>query len=162
MLEKISENNKEKEKMVQEKIYLKIKEKDSVIFNAGAGAGKTYALVECLKYVIREYGKILKDNNQRIICITYTKVAAEEIKSRIGNTSLVLISTIHERIWKLISSYQGELVEIHKEYLLAQIEELQEKLSCDEKLNAYRILDPEKKEDFLKILFIFTYVFTKK
>lgn len=150
MLENISEANKEKENMVQEKIYLRIKEKDSVIFNAGAGAGKTYALVECLKYVIREYGKILRDNNQRIICITYTKVAAEEIKSRIGNTSIVLISTIHERIWKLISSYQGELVEIHKEYLLAQIDELQEKLFSDEKLSAYRNLEPEKKDDFLK------------
>ena len=38
----------------------------SVVFNAGAGAGKTYALIQCLKHIIISQGEKLKNHNQKI------------------------------------------------------------------------------------------------
>lgn len=52
----------------------------SVVFNSGAGSGKTYALIQCLKYIISIHHDDLKNHNQKIGCITYTNVAAEHIK----------------------------------------------------------------------------------
>lgn len=79
-----------------------------IVFNAGAGAGKTYALIESLKYIIKQYGTKLIATNQKIICITYTNTAVHEIRERLGNTDIVLVSTIHERPWDLIKSYKKE------------------------------------------------------
>ncbi|XQC04803.1 UvrD-helicase domain-containing protein [Arcobacter cryaerophilus gv. pseudocryaerophilus] len=70
---------------------------------------------ESLLYIIDKYGNKLKYHNQQILCITYTNVATDEIKKRIGNTTLIKVSTIHERIWGLIKDYQEELVSIHYE-----------------------------------------------
>lgn len=70
-------------------------------FNAGAGAGKTYALIETLKYVTRN--KIAATNSpQKVACITYTNVAVNEIKNRLGNSDKVHVSTIHEMLWDII------------------------------------------------------------
>ena len=68
----------------------------SFILEAGAGSGKTWALVESIKYVLGNYANLLRKNNQQIVCITYTNVAADEIKDRIENNSLVAVSTIHD------------------------------------------------------------------
>ena len=46
---------------------------------AGAGAGKTYSLVEALKKLINERGRDLQWAGQKVACITYTEVAREEI-----------------------------------------------------------------------------------
>jgi DNA helicase-2/ATP-dependent DNA helicase PcrA len=124
----------------------------SIIFNSGAGAGKTYALIESLKYVIRNYEKKLKKHNQKIICITYTNVATREVKERLGNTDLVLVSTIHERIWELTKDYQKELVEIHKEKLCEEISMLEQKLIIGKEYEKYQELNESKKEKFKKIM----------
>ena len=108
---KISKENHNKEMESFEKI----------IFDSGAGAGKTYALIETLKYIMIKKERQLKVNNQKIICITYTNVAADEIKQRLGKTQLVDVSTIHEYIWKTIGSYKKLLVDQHKNYLEKQI-----------------------------------------
>lgn len=104
----------EEEKQIQNTINSYIDEYRHIKFNAGAGAGKTHALKESLLYIIDKYGKTLKYHNQQILCITYTNVATNEIKERIGNSSLVKVSTIHERVWELIKTYQQELVQIHR------------------------------------------------
>ena len=54
-LEIISKENKIRENQVQLKIFDYIDNNQSMIFNAGAGAGKTYALVESLKYIIDKF-----------------------------------------------------------------------------------------------------------
>ncbi|MFW2600646.1 UvrD-helicase domain-containing protein [Aliarcobacter butzleri] len=105
----------ESEKQVQLDINSAIDNFEHFIFNAGAGAGKTHALIESLKHLIQKHGDRLKTHNQNIICITYTNVATNEIKNRLGNSELVKVSTIHERLWELIEPYQKQLVEIHKE-----------------------------------------------
>lgn len=91
------------------KVFLAIKKKKSFILEAGAGSGKTWTLVECLKYIIQNDGQILNRNNQKIVCITYTNVAANEIKSRIENNPLVAVSTIHDFLWDVIKNYQNEI-----------------------------------------------------
>ena len=139
MLSKINNKNLLKEKGILEKLFQNISGNKSTLFNAGAGAGKTYSLIECLKYVIREEGRNLENRNKKVICITYTNVATNEIKERLGNTNLILVSTIHERIWSLINNklYQSKLVEIHIEYTKEKIKEENEKLKNNKKYSSY-------------------------
>ena len=63
-----------------------------------------------MKYIMIKKERQLNFNNQKIICITYTNVAADEIKQRLGKTQLVDVSTIHEYIWNTIGSYKKLLV----------------------------------------------------
>ena len=84
-LQNPSEKLLEAEKQVQTSINSAIDSFEHIIFNAGAGAGKTHALIESLKYIIHKNGNRLKTHNQNIICITYTNVATNEIKERLGN-----------------------------------------------------------------------------
>ncbi|MEI4828662.1 Gabija anti-phage system protein GajB [Bacillus sp. FJAT-53711] len=151
-LSKILLSNREEEQKSLNAIFNSIDKSESIIFNAGAGAGKTYALIESLKYVIRNYEKNLKKHNQQIICITYTNVATKEVKERLGNTDLVLVSTIHERIWELIKEYQKELVEIHKEKLEDEISNLKQKLKIGKEYEKYQELEDGLKGKFEKIM----------
>lgn len=84
-----------------------IDKKKSFILEAGAGAGKTYALIQALHYLIKSKKKILSLNSQKIACITYTNVAAAEIKSRIDSNPLVVSETIHSFCWSLIKDFQS-------------------------------------------------------
>lgn len=59
------EQNLAKEREVQEKIFAAINEYRSFRFNAGAGAGKTYALIESIKYILNSKQVELKKNNQK-------------------------------------------------------------------------------------------------
>lgn len=144
-LEVISDNNRKRENEIQEELYQCIDNKESILFNSGAGAGKTYALKECLKYVIRKYGNELKYRNQKVICITYTNVATNEIKSRLGNTNTVLVSTIHERIWELIKNHQNELIKIHIENLAIKIKKIQDDISTKKEFEEFRKLSNKEK-----------------
>ena len=81
----------------------------SFILEAGAGSGKTWTLIESLKYIIEKNGRDLERRSKRIACITYTNVAKDEISERIDNNPLVLVSTIHEFLWFTIKHYQKEL-----------------------------------------------------
>lgn len=81
----------------------------SFVFEAGAGAGKTYSLIKALRHLIGEREKTLKKNHQQIACITYTNVATEEILSRIDSNPAVFVSTIHAFCWNAIQAYQDSL-----------------------------------------------------
>lgn len=53
---------------------------------------------------------IIDPTSQKIACITFTNVAVNEIKERLGrNLDAVHVSTIHSFLWQLISSFQNEL-----------------------------------------------------
>lgn len=88
----------------------KIEDKKSFVLEAGAGAGKTYALIQTINHLIDTVGIDLKRNNQLIVCITYTNVAKNEIIQRLENNPLVLVSTIHEFLWDCIKSFNKQLV----------------------------------------------------
>ena len=152
MLSIISKKNIEQENEILKQLCDNIDAKKSTIINAGAGSGKTYVLKEGLEYIIKKYGNVLKQNNQAIICITYTNVAATEIKERLGNSDIVLVSTIHERIWQLIKPYQKELVDIHIMYVQKRIDELYDKLNTNTNCAKYQLLTEKQKIEFKKIM----------
>ena len=144
----------EEEKQIQVTINNYIDEFKHIKFNAGAGAGKTHALKESLLYIVNKYGMKLKYHNQQILCITYTNVATNEIKERIGNSSLVKVSTIHERIWELIKDYQKELVQIHQEKVSNELIETQATLNNPDivKYKKFQDLDEANQETLRQIL----------
>lgn len=94
---------------VNELVIQRIADRQNFLVDAGAGAGKTTTLVNALTRLVGDSAEQLLSNGQRIVCITYTNVAVNEIKSRINNDPLVLVSTIHEFLWSLIEPFQGEL-----------------------------------------------------
>jgi DNA helicase II / ATP-dependent DNA helicase PcrA len=83
-----------------------LKENKSFLLEAGAGAGKTYSLIETLRYLIKMQSKQLLQRNQRIACITYTNAATKVINSRIDGNPLVFTDTIHAFCWSLIKNFQ--------------------------------------------------------
>ena len=149
----ISPENKEEEDKILVEIYDCIKKSESLVFDAGAGSGKTYSLIETLKYIIAEYGKNMKVHNQKIMCITYTNVAANEIKERLGNTSLVSVGTIHENLWEIIKTYQKQLIQIHKYNLMDEIEKMEEDVKTNAKYEKYRNLSQKEQEKLIQTIY---------
>lgn len=84
---------------------------------AGPGAGKTYFLVNNIKDMFKKETKIYKSESKKILCITYTNSAVEEIKNRLeGYEKNIEICTIHSFIIKYIICFcQEELKRIMKE-----------------------------------------------
>src|SRR3546814_8382088 len=62
----------------------------SFVFEAGAGAGKTYSLLQTLDHLIPRHARKYLRRRQQIACITYTRVRSEEHTSEIQ--SLMRIS----------------------------------------------------------------------
>ncbi|MBB1068699.1 ATP-dependent helicase [Limosilactobacillus sp. RRLNB_1_1] len=83
-------------------------------FNAGAGAGKTYALEQSIKHLLKTRDSDLKTRNQKILCITYTNAAKNELVRRLNKNSSVVVSTIHEFLWGFIKTQQKSLIELHQ------------------------------------------------
>lgn len=108
-----------------DKIKNCIDNRKSFCFDAGAGSGKTYTLIQTINYILSSYGKELTRNHQKIMVITYTNAATNEILSRIGSTQLVDVSTIHTRLWKVIEPFQNQLVDIHLNKLKDECEKLE-------------------------------------
>lgn len=72
---------------------------------AGPGAGKTYLLIENIKKIVEESSKI-KKGGRKILCITYTNAAADEVKKRLGNyIQYVYVSTIHSFLYDSVLKY---------------------------------------------------------
>lgn len=84
---------------------------------AGPGAGKTYFLINNIKDMFRKDTKIHKSEKKKILCITYTNSAVDEIKSRLdGYEDNIEICTIHSFIIEyIIKFYQNELKKIMKD-----------------------------------------------
>lgn len=81
-----------------------VKARINFLLSGGAGCGKTHTLKETLEYIFTD--SVLKQNS--VACITFTNVAADEIKSRIQNPKLY-VGTIHEFLWFCIKQYQKDL-----------------------------------------------------
>jgi len=78
---------------------------------AGAGAGKTYSLIESIKYLISCQADELLSNKQQVACITYTNVAKDEIKDRTDHHPVIFSDTIHAFCWNILQNYQFKLRE---------------------------------------------------
>ena len=147
---KISDTNRIKEQQIIDRIGQCIDDGFSWIFNAGAGSGKTYALVQSLKMLLDKKGPQFYIHGQKVLCITYTNAAADEIKERLGNTPLVLVSTIHERMWEIIGPYKDQLMKLHRTKLREAIIEKKEQLQEQSWAQAYRNLSEQQKTELLE------------
>src|SRR3990167_3544102 len=94
---------------VVEQVFDCIKNKESFILDAGAGSGKTWTLVQALNYILETKSKELKNNGQKIVCITYTNIAKDEIIERTEHNELIHVGTIHDFLWECIKKFQSEL-----------------------------------------------------
>ncbi|ARL88232.1 UvrD-helicase domain-containing protein [Burkholderia pseudomallei] len=106
------------------RVIASLKEGGSFLLEAGAGAGKTYSLIESLRYLIDAEGDNLRRGHQRIACITYTNAATAVITSRIDGNPLVFTDTIHAFCWSLIKGFQPALRKS-----IVDLEEWNERLS---------------------------------
>jgi DNA helicase-2/ATP-dependent DNA helicase PcrA len=82
---------------------------ESFVFEAGAGAGKTYSLLDALDYLIARDGRRLVRSRQKIACTTYTNVARNNILARTDSHPSVFCETTHAFAWSLISGFQKQL-----------------------------------------------------
>ncbi|MBN1639034.1 MAG: ATP-dependent helicase [Ignavibacteriales bacterium] len=109
------------------RIYTALNNGNSFRVEAGAGAGKTYSLINALHYLINQKSALLQREFQKIACITYTNVATDEIKSRIDNHPSVFVDTIHGFCWSLLQGFQAQMREeikiLNDEKLNDKIEE---------------------------------------
>ena len=80
---------------------------------AGPGSGKTRTLTVKARYIRRLYP------DARILCVTHTRKAADEMRSRIGrheNTSAIQVSTIHSLCYRILKTGLGQPIRILSDY----------------------------------------------
>lgn len=97
----------------------------SFLMIAGAGSGKTTSLIKGLTGILSKHGDKLKLRRQRVACITYTEIAAEEIWADVGSNPLVHVSTIHSFLWSLVKSFQADIKAWVASRIESKIAELQ-------------------------------------
>ena len=152
-LSQIGEEDLCSEKKIIDELFIQSDKFCSVVFNSGAGSGKTYALIECLKYIISHRREELKSHNQKIACITYTNVAAEHIKQQLGVSDVAEVSTIHERVWNIIHNQKTALLNLHIAKLKNEIELIDDQLLIKPDYEKYRKLDTLSQDDFFKVMY---------
>lgn len=84
---------------------------------AGPGAGKTHFLVENVKNIVTTYPLVVQSRARKVLCITYTNAAVNEIKHRLNRfSSSVEAHTIHGFIIEhIIKPFQEDLRQIMQE-----------------------------------------------
>lgn len=152
-LSQIREEDLSSEKKIIDELFIQSDRFDSVVFNSGAGSGKTYALIECLKYIINHRREELKSHNQKIACITYTNVAAEHIKQQLGVSDVAEVSTIHERVWNIIQNQKTALLNLHIAKLKKEIDLIDDQLLIKPDYEKYRKLDTLSQDDFFQLMY---------
>lgn len=84
---------------------------------AGPGAGKTHFLVENVKNIVSTNELITNGSNRKVLCITYTNKAVDEIIRRLQEyNDYVECYTIHGFIIEnIIKPFQSDLIRLMKE-----------------------------------------------
>ena len=152
----ISPENKRLELDIQQKINECLDNFESFCFDAGAGAGKTYALQKSIEHILKSEGENLKLRNQKILCITYTNAAKDEILTRLGKNSSVVISTIHEFLWGFISIQQELLTIEHKNKIIDELHTIDHKINENSLSNSVNLVDFQNTindDKFMKIFY---------
>ena len=73
----------------------------SFVFEAGAGAGKTYSLMAALRYILQSRKRELERRHQQVACITYTNVARDMIIAQTDGDPVIYCDTTHAFAWML-------------------------------------------------------------
>ena len=95
-----------------EKMFAAISKNTCFRVEAGAGAGKTYSLIEALNDFSEKKSVEFEKKGQKIACITYTNVAKDEIRERTDNHPVILTDTIHSFAWSVLKGFQPTLREL--------------------------------------------------
>jgi len=142
--------------------YLNLENPKSFFLFAGAGSGKTRALVEAMQIFREKYGQEFRLSARKVAVITYTNAACDEITHRIDFDPIFTVSTIHSFAWELIRSYHNDLREWLSHNLELGINALEEKQQTGRagKASADRAVQIELKQkrlDRLDTIKYFTY-----
>lgn len=126
--------------------------KNNIRVFAGPGAGKTHFLVENIKNIITTNQKITSSKNRKVLCITYTNAAVDEIRRRLDRFSDTAdICTIHGFIIdNVIKPFQNKLREIMKSDFAIEVEKKGIISSQIEGLGILHGVDKEKIYTFIK------------
>lgn len=118
---------------------------------AGPGAGKTYFLIQNIKEIVEKSNKLKNENNRKILCITYTNVAVDEIKKRLGQYSdYVVVKTIHSFLYDyVIKPYQQQLKLIINQTFNINISKT---TILKPRLEGFGLLTKIKQSDFVGLL----------
>lgn len=114
--------------------YLNEAPPKSFMLYAGAGSGKTKTLVSVLEALRKNHGQGLSLSGKRVAVVTYTNAACEEIKDRLKNDSIFLVSTIHSFSWDLIKGFTSDIRSWLEIKLAADIEFLDGEIGKARKL----------------------------
>lgn len=155
---KIDKTQKDIEDSVSCKLLNHVRDFESFYFIAGAGSGKTHALIDSVNEIItskhNEYGV----TGQKLLCITYTNNAVDEIKSRIGDVNYVVISTIHSFLWESINVHMQELLEIHVDSIQLEIDRIEFEIFQNEdsspSVQKLRDLGRDKLDEIIEVLLL--------
>lgn len=90
--------------MVVEKINDCISNNQNFVLQGGAGSGKTETLKQVLEHISKKYPE------KKVVCITHTNLAVDEIVSRVGNE--YTISTIHSFLSSFIKNYKRNIHQV--------------------------------------------------
>lgn len=118
---------------------------------AGPGAGKTYFLIQNIKDVVEKSNRLKNDKTRKILCITYTNVAVDEIKKRLGQyCDYVIVKTIHSFLYDyVIKPYQHQLkIIINKTFNI----NISEETNFKPRMEGFGLLTKLKVADFVGIL----------
>ena len=88
-----------------------LRDGSSFVFEAGAGAGKTYSLIAALKLLLKD-ARELGRRHQQIACITFTDVARDNIIAQTDAHPAIYCETTHAFAWGLSAPFQKRLCEL--------------------------------------------------
>ena len=143
--------------------YLDLKEPKSFFLYAGAGTGKTRAVVEALGILRDLYGTQFRQTGQKVAVITYTNAACDEIRRRVDFDPIFAVSTIHSFSWEQIRTYHKDISAWLRDHLSSEISSLREKQvtgRAGTKAAAEREVQIESKQkriQYLDVIKKFTY-----
>ena len=106
---------------------LNLNEPKSFFLYAGAGTGKTRAVVQALDSIRDHSGILFRQTGQRVGVITYTNAACEEIRRRIDFDPIFVVSTIHSFAWEQIRMYHDDISSFLRARLTDELAELRQK-----------------------------------
>ena len=119
---------------------------------AGPGAGKTYFLVENIKNIIATNETIANSRTRKVLCITYTNAAVDEIRRRLERyIDYVEAYTIHGFIIEhIIKPFQKDLMDIMKSDFNISVSEKGKITSQMEGLSILHGIDKEEIYSYIK------------
>jgi len=115
------------------KIIECIVKNENFILDAGAGSGKTYKLMQTIKYLQNQF-ELSTDKKKSILCITYTNTAKDEIIKRLERNSYITVSTMHDFLWGYIGQFQVELRKQVRLLIEIKVKKLEDEIDAAQKL----------------------------